>query len=264
MTRSPADTCNALLQVAVTCQTATGQLLLQSRHADAAAQTTHLRGSITCSTAAGRRALTAPPTASSSLAVVRRAPLWLVALTTAGAKAAGSALLPTPAGTRPASDAVHGGCLAGVDTAAAQSGAGTGYRLHPAAADGAMHTGALNPAAPRDGLTRVPAALRAYNAAGSCSGQYASAWACVDSGTSLADTSRVNTYRCCSCCRLYCIYSPLRTCSVAQHYQNAARCAADADMGFLQLQMRGPCQLFLRVMLPEVVVPSSSRSHPVV
>ena len=33
--------------------------------------------------------------------------------------------------------------------------------MHPAAADCALHTGAVNPGAPQDGATRVPAALAA-------------------------------------------------------------------------------------------------------
>ncbi len=33
--------------------------------------------------------------------------------------------------------------------------------MHPAAADCALHTGAVNPSAPQDGATRVPAALAA-------------------------------------------------------------------------------------------------------
>ncbi len=205
----------AMPQVTVTCRTATGQHLLQSRQSDVTAQTTHLRGSIACSLAASRLALTAETFATSSSAVVWRAPIWLVALvsgamTTAGAEV-GMALLSAPAGSQPASDTMHGGCLAGVDTSTAQSEPGTGYRLHPAAADSAIHTGALNPAAPRDGLTRVPAALGAYLADGSCSEQGANAepWACVDSRASLIDTSRVNTYRC-SCCTVSCSLLPLR------------------------------------------------------
>ena len=42
-------------------------------------------------------------------------------------------------------------------------GAAAGYGAHPAAADAALHTGAVNPAAPADGRTRVPAALDALH-----------------------------------------------------------------------------------------------------
>ena len=208
-------------QVTVTCHTASGQLALQSWQVDPAAQTTHLRGSITCSLGASRLVLTAAPATASGLAVVRQAPRWLVALSstvmTTAAAEAGITLLSTPAGLQPPSDRVRGGCLASVATPTAQSGAGAGYRLHPAAADSAMHTGALNPAAPRDERTRVPAALGAYMAVGGGSGQAASAeaWACVDTGASLVDTSRVNTYRC-SCCTTQVTCLSLAGCELSQ------------------------------------------------
>lgn len=150
-----------------------------------------------------------PPSAAQGGVAVASSAGWLVKLTsrytTAAAPGAEKALPPAQAGTQQHCSAARSGCLAGVDISAAHSGAGTGYRLHPAAADSAMHTGALNPAAPRDGFTRVPAALGAYMAAGSCSGQEASseAWACVDTGASLVATSRLNTYRC-SCCTVSC------------------------------------------------------------
>lgn len=44
-----------------------------------------------------------------------------------------------------------------------QGGAETGYRMHPAATDAALHAGAVNPAAPRDGRVRIPAALDALH-----------------------------------------------------------------------------------------------------
>lgn len=53
------------------------------------------------------------------------------------------------------------GVTAGI--AASTQHSGCGYGMHPAAADSMLHTGAVNPAAPQDGKTRVPALLDALH-----------------------------------------------------------------------------------------------------
>lgn len=193
----------AVLQVTVRCDTTIGQVALQSRLADMSTQTTHLRGSITGSLAVEHPVLAEQPSPVSRVPAVTPAMAWLMAAASNSVRTSAAAPphavepLNGAAGSQQTPGAARGGCLAAVDTPAAQSGAGSGYRLHPAIADSAMHTGALRPAAPRDGLTRVPVALGAYTAGGSCSARSADAeaWASADTGAALVDKSRVNTYR---------------------------------------------------------------------
>lgn len=54
-----------------------------------------------------------------------------------------------------------GGVTAGLELGSKH--AAVGYGVHPAAADATLHCGAIDPAAPRDGRTRVPAALGALH-----------------------------------------------------------------------------------------------------
>ena len=95
------------------------------------------------------------------------------------------------------SASVTGGAMAYIGL---ESHVGPGYQLHPAVADSAMHTGALNPASPPDGLTRVPAALAVYLVDPAlCGGQMqrcGGMWAGVDTGSCMQDGSCINAYRC--------------------------------------------------------------------
>ena len=189
-----------MLQVALSCDNLSGHVVLRSKLSDTAVQTTHLRGSITCSLAMGPVALAAPPSSISPLPRVVLACAWRMALTsraaTTAADRAQTTLLADGEGRQQQPGTASGGCLAALDTVTAQSGATTEYRTHPALADSAMHTGALNPAAPQDGLTRVPAALGAYTAASNDAGALrAEHWASVDSGATQPAKSMVNTYR---------------------------------------------------------------------
>lgn len=131
---------------------AAGSIRLLSSGSAAAAWTEHLRAS-TC--------LLQPPPAAGQPHVAGTGAGSVVS------SAAGRLAMTFAASTAPHQQQqpkTEGG-LAGVTAriALGSLAGGIGYRVHPAAADAALHTGAVNPAAPRDGRTRVPAALEALH-----------------------------------------------------------------------------------------------------
>jgi hypothetical protein len=81
-------------------------------------------------------------------------------LRSSAAAVAAAMVLNEPQRPAAAMEGVTAGLAAG---SAGSRHAACGYGVHPAAADAALHCGAVDPAAPRDGRTRVPAALDALH-----------------------------------------------------------------------------------------------------
>jgi Polyketide synthase dehydratase len=137
----------ASVTVEAACQcAAAGSLQLRSAAANSATWTEHLRGSV--------RLLQQPPASEPSTKFHdnhRRSN---------AADSAAALHLHQPQRMVGAT----GGVTAGLDVG--RKHAAPGYGVHPAAADAALHCGAVDPAAPRDGRTRVPAALGALHAGG--------------------------------------------------------------------------------------------------
>ena len=138
---------SSAVTVEATCQgTAAGSLRVRSAASSSPIWTEHLRGS----TALLQRLPASEPSAELP-GKCRRS---------SAETSAATLLLHEPQQPAPA----IGGVIAGLDIGSKHTA--PGYEVHPAAADAALHCGAVDPAAPRDGRTRVPAALGALHVGG--------------------------------------------------------------------------------------------------